>query len=302
MKNINLFLLIILFPFSTLLAQELNCEVSITTNPKLEVSTTDREALDQLKQVMKDFMNDNKWTDDNFEIAERINCSMQFQVSKIPAQGVYEGFLQVQATRPVFNTSYNSTLIKHVDEHVTISYTRNSIVQFAPSEYRDNLTSIMAFYAYYILGMDYDSFSPKGGSPYFEKAFNIVNLAQASGDIGWSNRDPKKKSRFNLADNIMSQLFEPLRNCNYKYHREGLDQLYEKYDEGLKVTYEALNMLTDITKSRPNAANVTEFVQGKKNELQSFYSDAPQQSKTEMVNLLKKLDPVNSSQYEEILR
>lgn len=294
-------ILSILTSFSVVFSQELNCEVSIITNSKLEVSTTDRDVLDELKQVMQDFMNNNKWTDDSFEMEERINCSMQFQISKIPAEGVYEGFLQVQATRPVFNTTYNTTLFKHVDENVSIRYSRNSIVEFAPNEFRDNLTSIMAFYAYYILGTDYDSFSPKGGSLYYEKAFNIVNLAQASGDVGWSNRDPKRKSRFNLADNIMSQLFEPLRNCLYQYHRTGLDQMYEKYDDGLKAITAAINELSTVAKSRPNSVNVVEFVQGKKNEFKSLFSEATQQEKTEIVNLLKKLDPVNSSQYAEIL-
>lgn len=299
--KIALLIILLISSLFHLNAQELNCEVSVITNSKLEVSTTEREILDELQQKMKDFMNNTKWTDDQFEIEERINCTMQFQISKIPTQGVYEGFLQIQSTRPVFNTSYNTTVVKHVDENVTIQYTRNSIVEFAPNEYRDNLTSIMAFYAYYIIGMDYDSFSLKGGSPYFEKAFNIVNLAQSSQDIGWSNRDPKRKSRYNLADNIQSQIFEPLRDCNYKYHRQGLDRMYEKQEEGLKTITAAIEELSAIAKSRPNSANVIEFVQAKKNELKSFFTDASQQDKTTIVNLLKKLDPVNSSQYEEIL-
>lgn len=299
--KIKILLLTLFASISSLFAQELNCEVSIITNSKLEVSTTNRDVLDQLREVMQNFMNNTKWTDDQFEIEERINCSMQFQVSKIPAEGVFEGSLQVQSTRPVFNTTYNTTLFKHVDESVTIQYSRNSIVEYSPNEFRDNLTSIMAFYAYYMIGLDYDSFKSNGGTPFFEKAFNIVNLAQATGDMGWSNRDPKRKSRYNLADNIMSQLFEPVRSCNYKYHRQGLDQMYEKFDEGLKSITAAINDLSVVAKTRPNSVNIVEFVQAKKNEIRSLFTDATQQEKTEIVNTLKKLDPVNSSQYEEIL-
>ncbi len=285
----------------TAFSQELNCEVSIVTNAKLEVTTVDKEILDQLEEVMKDFMNDTKWTNDNFKLEERLNCNIQFQVSKILSQGVYEGSMQIQLSRPVFNTSYNTILFKHVDENVTIEYSRNTVVNFAPNQYRSNLSSILAFYAYYMIGLDYDSFSLKGGTPYFEQAFSIVNLAQSSRDIGWSNNDPKKKSRYNLVDNTLSQLFEPLRNCFYDYHRKGMDILYENYNDGLKSIYESLNQLTSIGQTRPNSVNVVEFIQGKKNEFKSLYSDANQEDKTAIVNLLKKLDPINSSQYMEIL-
>lgn len=282
-------------------SQELNCEISIVTNAKLEVTTVDKEVLDQLKEAMKEFMNNTKWTNDNFKMEERLNCTMQFMVSKIPSQGVYEGSMQVQLTRPVFNTSYTTVLLNHVDENVTMEYSRNTVLNFAPNQFRGNVSSILAFYAYYMLGLDYDSFSPKGGTYYFEQAFNIVNLAQSAGDKGWSNNDPKKKSRYNLVDNIMSQLFEPLRDCYYMYHREGLDIMYENFPGGMKAIYAAVDKLSVINQTRPNSVNVMEFIQGKKNEFKALYSDESAEEKNKIVNLLKKLDPVNTSQYMEIL-
>lgn len=299
--KIKVVLFSLLVTVTQVFGQELNCEVKISTNAKLEVTTVDKEILDELEGVMKNFLNDTKWTDDNFDIVERINCQLHFNVSRIPTQGVYEGTMQVQVTRPVFNTSYNTVLFNHVDENVTVNFERNTVVDFAPDQFRGNLSSILAFYAYYILGTDYDSFSAKGGTKYFEKAFNIVNLAQSTGDRGWSNTDPKRKSRYNLADNILSQLFEPLRECYYEYHRKGMDMLYEDYDGGMSAIYEAVNKLSPIAQSRPNSVNVMVFVQGKRNEFKSLYSDASQEDKTRIVNLLKKLDPVNSSQYMEIL-
>lgn len=297
----KLLIFVLLISFGNLFAQELNCEVSITTNAKLEVTTVDKEILDELKVVMQNFMNNTKWTEDNFKLEERLNCNIQFQVSRIPSQGVYEGTMQVQLSRPVFNTSYNTILFKHVDENVNIQFQRNTIIDFAPNQFRSNLSSILAFYAYYMLGLDYDSYSLKGGTKYFEQAFNIVQLAQSTGDKGWSNNDPKKKSRYNLVDNTLSQLFEPLRDCYYDYHRKGTDMLYEKYADGIKAIYNALDKLSPIAQSRPNSVNIMVFVQGKKNELKALYSDATQEEKTAIVNLLKKLDPVNSAQYMEIL-
>jgi len=299
LKLIALFLLLFV---TNLKAQEFNCTVTIQTNAKLEVTTEDKSTLDELQQVMQDFMNNTKWTDDQFEVEERINCQIQFQVSKIPSQGVYAGKLQVQLTRPVFNTSYNTLLFNHVDENVTIPYQKSQMVTYAKNQYRDNLTSVLAFYAYYMLGLDYDSFSPKGGTPYFTEAFSIANLAQPSGGKGWSSSDPQRKSRYNLIDNTMSATFAPLRQCYYDYHRKGMDMLYQDYAGGLKAIYAALKELEPIASSRPGSVNLMVFVQGKKNELKMLYSDASQQEKTDVVNLLKKLDPVNSSQYEEILQ
>lgn len=291
----------LLISVGNIFSQELMCDVSIVTNAKLEVTTTDKEVLDELQVAMKEFMNNTKFTQDNFKLEERLTCTFQFMISKIPSQGVYEGSMQVQLSRPVFNTSYTTILLNHVDENVTMQYSRNTIIDFAPNQFRSNVSSIMSFYAYYLLGLDYDSFSPKGGTPYFEQAFNIVNLAQSAGDKGWSNNDPKKKSRYNLVDNILSQLFEPLRDCYYMYHRQGMDVLYENYGEGMKKIYEAVDKLSVINQTRPNSVNVMEFIQGKKNEFKALYSDASVEDKNKMVNLLKKLDPVNSSQYMEIL-
>ncbi len=172
---------------------------------------------------------------------------------------------------------------------------------YTPNQYRDNLTSVLAYYAYLILGMDYDSFSLKGGSSYFVEAQQIVTNAQSSGFPGWMSNETSKKNRYWIIDNIQQQLFEPLRECNYEYHRKGLDNLYENQVEAKKVMFIALEKLSKIASTRPSSINVTNFVQSKSLEIKNLYFDASQQEKTEMVNLLKKLDPVNASKYQEIL-
>lgn len=281
--------------------QELNCQVSIITDARLEITSVEKEIFEQLKQTIYDMMNTTQWTKDKFKIEERINCTMQLQINSIPTPGTYSGSLQVQSSRPAFNSSYNSTLFNFQDDDITFSYSRNSVLIYAPNQFRDNLTSILAFYAYFVIGMDYDSFSLKGGSPYFNEAQQIVSNAQSSNAPGWKSNEAGKRNRFYLVDNILHQLFEPLRECNFDYHRKGVDKLYDDKVAGRKAMFDALNKLNKVVATRPNSINLLNFVQAKLVELKNVYADAEAKDKTDVVNLLKKLDPANASKYQEIL-
>lgn len=281
--------------------QELNCQVTVIVDNQIPVTSVEKEVFDQLKQTVYELMNNTKWTKDKFKLEERINCNIQIQISSIPSSGTYSGSIQVQSSRPVFNSSYNSTILNYQDENVTFSFSRNAILIYAPNQYRDELTSILAFYAYFIIGMDYDSFSAQGGTPYFNEAQQIVSLAQSSGNPGWQSSDTKKRNRFYLVDNIMHQLFEPLRATNYMYHRKGMDMLYDNPEEARKSMYQALNNLNKVVSTRPNSINLLNFVQAKQVELKNIFVEAETPEKTEVVNLLKKIDPANSSKYQTIL-
>lgn len=282
-------------------SQELNCQVTVISDAKLQLSNTEQDILVQMKQTVFDFMNNTKWTKDKFNIEERINCNIQIQINNIPTPGVYEGTLQVQSSRPVFKSSYNTTAFNFVDMDISFPFTRNSVLIYAPNQFRDNITSVLAFYAYYILGIDYDSMSPKGGTPYFVEAQQIVANAQSSEIKGWMSNETSVKNRYWLIDNTLQQLFEPLRDCNYEYNRKGLDQLYDNKEVARKNIYNALNKLTKIATTRPSSINVTIFVQAKTAELKNLFYDATLTEKTDLVNLLKKLDPVNTSKYQDIL-
>jgi hypothetical protein len=192
--------------------------------------------------------------------------------------------------------------LNFLDENITFSFSRNALLIYAPNQFRDNLTSILAFYAYYIIGMDYDSFSLKGGTAYFNEAQQIVSLAQSSGASGWKSNETNKKNRFWLVDNVLHQLFEPLRECNFLYHRKGVDKLYEDKVAARKQMFDALAKLNTVTQSRPNAINLINFVQAKRIEIKELASDSEQKDKTDIVNLMKKIDPSNASKYEEILQ
>ncbi len=281
-------------------AQELNCQVTVITNIKTEVTTAEKELLDQLKQAVTELMNNTKWTEDQFEVEERINCQLQLQINTINS-GNYTGSIQVQSSRPVFNTSYNTTLINFLDENLEFQYSKSSMIIYSKNQYRDNLSSILAYYAYFILALDYDSFSPQGGTKYYQECQQIVTNAQTSGAKGWKSNEQGKKNRYYLVENALQELFEPLRSCIYDYHRKGMDQMYLKPEESRKEVYKAIDELSSIASARPNAINVINFTYCKMNELKNLYAVAPQEEKTAIVILLKKLDPANSSKYEEIL-
>jgi predicted DNA-binding protein YlxM (UPF0122 family) len=281
-------------------AQELNCQVTLITDIKTEVTSAEKELFDQLKQTIYDMMNNTAWTKDKFKVEERINCQLQLQINTIN-NGTFTGSLQVQYSRPVFNSSYNTTVFNFQDDDFTFSYSRNTVLIYAPNQFRDNLTSILAFYAYYIIGLDYDTFSLKGGTPYFTEAQQIVTIAQNSGAPGWKSNEQGKRNRYWLVDNQLQQLFEPLREGLYEYHRLGMDKLYENKDEARKAIYNALNKMSKISATRPNSINLLNFAQSKRDEIKNLYLDTTAQEKTEVVAVLKKIDPANSSRYEEIL-
>jgi hypothetical protein len=295
-----LFALLFFFQFP-LIAQELNCQVTIVADAKLEVSSLDKEVFEQLKQSIYEFMNSTKWTKDKFLVEERINCNLQLQITSIPSQGTYSGSLQVQSSRPVFNSSYTTTVFNFLDQNLNFQFTKNTVLLYAPNQFRDNLTSILAFYANFILGMDYDSFSLRGGTPFFNEAQQIVSNAQSTGGEGWQSNEANKRNRFWLVDNVLQELFSPLRVSLFEYHRNGLDQLYANKTNAIAAVYSSLEPLSQVVANRPNSVNILNYIQAKSTEIKNMYTDATTDQKTQMVDLLKKLDPVNTSNYQEIL-
>jgi hypothetical protein len=294
-------LLLALSGISVSYAQELNCQVSVLVDAKVEVSSTEKEIIKQMEQSIFDLMNNTQWTKDKFKTEERIKCNIQIQIREIPSTGTYRGNIQVQSTRPSFNSSYNTLLLNFEDENFAVSFSRNAVLVYAQNQYRDNLTSILAFYAYFMIGLDYDSFSLKGGTPYYIEAQSVVTNAQVGGAPGWKSSESGKRNRFYLVDNILQPVFDPMRECIYMYHRKGIDKLYEDKVAGKKAIYDALNKLTPIAATRPNAVNLLSFLFCKIPEFKNVFSDSELKEKQDLVTLLKRLDSANSARYQEIL-
>jgi hypothetical protein len=299
MKSISVLVFIFLFVVAGR-SQELNCQVNIITDARMELTSVEKEVIDQLKQTIYDLMNTTQWTKEKYKVEERINCNLQIQINSIPTPGTFSGAMQVQSTRPAFNSSYNTTVLNFNDQNVEFSFARNTVLVYAPNQFRDNLTSMLAFYAYFIIGMDFETFSPNGGTPYFSEAQQIVSNAQAAPFAGWKSNEAGKRNRFYLVDNVLQAMFEPLRQCFYDYHRNGVDKLYENKETARKTIYASLLKLDKVIAVRPNALNIVTFIQGKTNELKGLYDDAPVEEKDKIVNLLMKLDPTNSTKYQDI--
>lgn len=302
MKSISLIL--VFFGFYTVFGQELNCQVTVSSDPALDITTTEKEILQEIERTIFEFMNTTAWTKDEFEVEERINCNVQLSITKVNSINSFEGKLQVQVTRPVFNTTYNTVLFNFLDDKLAFKFERNAILVFAENEFRNNLTSALAFYAYFMIALDFDSFSKEGGTKYFNKAQQIVVLAQNGGGPGWRSDERGPRAQFNrywLIENALQKLFSPLRECFYEYHRLGLDNMYENPEKAKQAMFDALNKLSDVHSARPGSANVSNFIQSKLKELQGVFKDAETNQKKELVNLLKRLDPANASKYQEIL-
>ncbi|MDX2362807.1 MAG: DUF4835 family protein [Crocinitomicaceae bacterium] len=300
MKGIVIIGLIIstLFPA---FGQELNCQVTIVVNQKTEITIVEREVLDELEGRIYDFMNNTQWTKDVFTVEERINCNLQIQIEDIPGPSQFSGSMQIQSSRPVFNSSYNTTVFNFQDDDITFVYNRSTPIRYTPNMYNDELSSFLTFYAYLIIGLDYDTFSSRGGTKYLEEAQQIVSTAQISGGPGWRSDKKGKRNRYWLIDNALHELFSPLRDCSYEYHRLGLDVLYEDQEVARKAIYKAMNRLVKVTGTRPNSLNLLSFIQAKSNELKNLYSGAEMKERSDIVNLLKRIDPANSAKYQEIL-
>lgn len=282
-------------------AQELNATVTVVTKPGIQVTTVDREVIDVLQRVIEEFISNTKWTNELFEINERVNSSFQLTINEIPSTGYYRASLLINANRPVFNASISSTMINFKDDFVEFPFSRDQIMQYSDNQFRDNLTSTFAFWVYMILGYDFDSFSLEGGTKYFVKAQQISSLAQAAG-TGWSQSEPSKRNRFHVIDNHLNPLFQPLRAAYYNYHRKGIDLLYSDIENARKNIVAALKTLEEIQNARFGNVNLQIFTLAKREEFVNIFSKAEAGEKAEVVAILKKIDPSNGEKYDEILK
>jgi len=298
----NILILLISFLSYNSFAQELNCEVSIIVSSKLQTTSTDLEIIKDMESNIFEFMNNTRWTKDNFEIEERIHCNILITITDKSGSDGFIGKIQIKSTRPVFNTDYTTQVFNHVDQDFNVSYLRNSALLFSKEQYRNNLTSILAFYAYMIIAYDYDTFSLEGGSEYFKIAQTIATIAKSSGDSGWQSSAGKRKNRYWLVDNALQSLFTPLRKASYVYHRKGLDMMYTDMKNSRKEIIESLKLVDKVQRARVGSINVQIFITSKTDELVNLFSQAEMNEKNTVVNILKRINPTGSSKYQEILK
>lgn len=286
-------------------AQDLNCKVDVTYD---RIQNVDPKVFQTLKKSLTDFMNNRKWTNDNFKPGEKIDCSFLLNLTeKTPNDNIYKATLNIQSSRPVFNSGYNSPMVNFIDREVTFRFDESQTLQFDDNRVMgsdpvaSNLTAILAYYTYIILGFDYDSFSPKGGDDYFKKALNVVNNAPEEGKSikGWKAAE-NNRNRYWLIDQILNPRFEAFRPFYYNYHRKGLDMMSSKPDEARKAILDGIPVLTQINNANPSSILFQFFFNAKSGEFANTLMQTPKEERKDYIDQLCKMDVPNTSRYRSI--
>jgi hypothetical protein len=298
MRRIILFFALIFIAQGKLIAQELRCNISISAQ---KIQGANRTVFETMQSDLYEFMNNRKWTDQKFAMDERIECSFFINLDEQISSDEFKGTIQVQVRRPVFNSSYETILLNIKDNDFDAKYIEYQTLEFNETSNKDNLTNILAYYAYIILGMDYDSFSPEGGTEFFQKAQTIVNNSQSAREKGWKAYE-SERNRYWLVENILNKSYSGFRSCTYQYHRQGLDLMYDKAPEGRATIAESLKSIQKVFRSRPSLYILQVFFDAKSDELVNVFSKGFPDEKNRVTVLLNECDPSNGTKYEKILK
>lgn len=276
-------------------AQELNCDVTVNAD---QIQGTNRSVFETLQQAVSEYMNTTVFTNAQFAPSEKIECRLFLTIAEQNDE-TFSGDLQVQALRPVYNSSYTTTLINFKDSKIEFTYQEGEPLVFSVNNMESQLTAILNFYAYLILAVDFDSFAPGGGEPWFDRLKQIVQQAQSSGQTGWrAFEDTKNRSA------VLAAYTDPatavLRQMTYQYHRQGLDQMATTVDKGRQNVTQSLDALAAIHSVAPMSVAISMFKDAKLDELVGIYSQAPAEERTRVYNLLQNIYPTETARLEQI--
>ena len=292
MKKLIVFILLLNIACATH-AQDLNARVKVMSG---KIQTTNTHIFQSLETAMKDFLNGHKWSPDNILPQERIECNFVLNIISWDGNSNFNGELQIQSTRPVYNTSYSTPILNISDKDFDFIYTEGQTIDYTDQNYQSNLTSVMAFYAYVIVGMDYDTFSRLGGSPYFAAAQTVVTNAQAGSSKGWKAFDGNI-NRYWLAENMNNKAYIDMREFIYDYHRNGLDLMADNAVKGRKAIADVLPSLSQVDRTRLGSMLPLLFFTAKNAELVSIFSKGDSKEKNDAVTILSAADPANGNKY-----
>ncbi|MBO5028326.1 MAG: DUF4835 family protein [Muribaculaceae bacterium] len=279
----------------TATAQELNCQVEVNSQ---SIQGTNKSVFETLQTAISEYFNDRKWTNAQFAPNEKIDCRFFLTVKEYDNDRI-KGDLQVQLSRPVYNSTYTTTLFNFKDTKVEFDYREGNPLVFNENAIEDNLTAILNFYAYLFLALDFDSFSPNGGQPYYDRAATVVQMAQSGGEVGWrAFEDTKNRSA------VLSSYTDPnavgMRTLLYQYHRRGLDEMVTSPDKGRAAITESLKEVEKLYKAAPMSVGLSIFRDSKLDELVNVYSKAPQTEREEVYNLLQPIYPTDRERLDKI--
>lgn len=299
MRKFSLALLILVSLTSISVAQELNFTVDINAEV---VQTTERAIFEEMKVAFERFLNDTKWTDQEYRDNEKIKANLLLTIQEQPSIGQFRANAQIQVVRPVYNSTFETLLLNFADRDWEFQFTQSQPLQFNPNSFTNNLTSLLAYYAYVAIGIDYDSFTPLGGNPYYQTALNIVNNAQNSGAVGWGQFQ-NRRNRYWLIENLFSNnQYEPVRLALYEYHLNGLDIFQDDPVFARENILDAIKQVEQVNSVLPNAILVISFLDAKSDEIVNIFSQGENQIRREAYNVLLKLDPTRRSKYQKIVQ
>ncbi len=277
-------------------AQEIKCHIQINTE---KIEGTNKDIYNELSNDLTEFVNSRRWTDATFTEDEKIECTFVIILEQTAGES-YSGRLQVQASRPVFNSGYNTTLFNFMDKNLQFTYSRYQRLEFDENTYESNLLSTIAYYVNIILGLNFDSFSRYGGTKYFEKAELICALAQTSDDVGWT-AFKSDLNRYALISNFMDDRLKKLRDIIYEYHRFGLDEMVNSVEKGRTNIYNNLPYLREMNRAVPYSVALQTFVENKLNELLDMFKPATAKEKKEVYDILQSILPTETTKFQELL-
>ena len=294
---LSLLALILILPASRLKAQELNCRVQVISP---QVQSSNKQVFQTLQQAIFEFMNNKRWTDQVYTMEERIECSIQINITDQISADEFSGTISVQSSRPVYNSSYNTTVLNWQDNNLWFRYLEFAPLDFNENTHLSNLTSVLAYYAYMIIALDMETFSPKGGEPFLLKAQKIVGNAQGDREAsGWQPFE-SNRNRYWLTELFFDQNFEPFRNGMYLYHRQGLDQMTEDDAEGRRNITASIEEMHKVHRNRPNSFLMSVFFDAKAQEIANIYSTDLVEDKARVVQLLSDLAPGQSQLWDKL--
>lgn len=292
----NLFVAFIcLLSFFTMEAQELNCAITINSD---QVGQTNQQIFRTLERSLNDFVNKAKWTNKVYKEQERVNARMFITISEYESNR-FKASIQLQSSRPVFNTSYESPVFNYKDDQFNFEYIEFQPLVYNENVFESNLVGVVAYYVYIILGLDADTFSLEGGNEYYRKAQNIVSQAQGGSYAGWS-QSSNERTRFELVDNLLSNTFREYRIAMYNYHRKGLDILSDNNSTGKQVIAGTMRLMETMAKRRPNAFLIQAFFDAKSDEIKDIFSDGPKMDIVQLKETLLAIAPFYSNTWNEI--
>ncbi len=294
-------ILLLCFTFSIgwLKAQELNANVVVNYQ---NVQTTETRVFKDMEKTFRQFLSNRKWTDDAFATEERINCNFLITINDMPSVGQYKASVQIQSSRPVYDASYESIVLNFADRDWEFAYVESQPLEFNLTNFTNNITSILAYYAYIVIGMDYDTFSELGGTKFYERARQIVNNATQQG-AGWDQfGDNRRRNRYWLTENLLNQQMMPIRQSLYKYHRDGLDTFLKNEEDSRKNMLAAFNEMQNISKLFPQNILLISFFDAKNDEIVSAFSKGSMQVRKNAYNTLVAINPNATDAYAAILQ